>query len=98
MRSLLLGMFLLAGLGCTQLQPIGPLSHGKGKPPPANLDKDAPDPVTVSAPKPVPPALLIVPGEVSSDNASAAAQKLANEYEYDWKSLPQPKPVKGGVK
>ena len=98
MKTLLLASFLIAGVGCTHMQPIGPLARGKGKPPAANLDKDVPDPVTISAPMPVPPALLIESGEVTADNASAAAQKLANEYDYDWKTLRQPKPAKGGVK
>src|SRR5437899_2187440 len=96
-------MLLLGGFGCTNLHPVGPLARGKSLPPTGALEKDAPEPVLAAAPKPVYPAMLIVPGEVNSDNASAAAQKLANEFEYDWKTLPPPKTAevssyKGGIK
>ena len=102
MRTLFLGALLLGGLGCTNLHPIGPLARGKSHAP--TLEKDAPEPVTIAAPKPVPPAMLIVPGEVTSDNSSSATQKLANEFEYDWKTIPPPSKTaevsryKGGVK
>ena len=104
MKTLVVGVLLIGGFGCTNLHPIGPLSRGKGLPPTGALEKDAPEPAMVAAPKPVPPAMLIVPGEVTSDNASAAAQKLANEFEYDWKTLSPPSKTaevshyKGGVK
>jgi len=88
MRTLLLALPLIAGLGCTNMQPVGLLSKSK---PAAKVDPDIPPPPSESTVrKPVPPAMLIVPGEVNSDNASAAAQKLANEFEYDWKTLPPP--------
>lgn len=102
MRTLLLALPLIAGLGCTNMQPIGPLS--KSKAPVAAPDADIPPPPESTVRKPVPPAMLIVPGEVNSDNASAAAQKLANEFEYDWKTLPPPPKtaevsrIKNGVK
>lgn len=105
MRKLLLGMMLLAGVGCTNVRPIGPLANRMGKPQAAaNKDADPPDPVTVPAPRPTPPAALIEPGEVTADNAAAAAQKLTNEFEYDWKTLPPPPKtaeishIKNGVK
>lgn len=89
MKKLLLALPLIAGLGCTNMQPIGPLA--KSKPPAAQPDADIPPPPSESTVrKPAPPTVLIVPGEVNSDNASAAAQKLANEFEYDWNSLPPP--------
>jgi hypothetical protein len=104
MRTLLLALpLMIACLGCTNMQPIGPLS--KSKPlPAATPDADIPPPPESTVRKPVPPAMLIVPGEVNSDNASAAAQKLANEFEYDWKTLPPPPKtaevsrIKNGVK
>ena len=105
MRRLLIGLALLGGIGCTNVQPIGPLAKRMGPRPAEAKDKDVPpEPVTVAAPRPVPPAMLIVPGEVTPDNATAAAQKLGNEFEYDWKTLPPaPKTAevsryKGGVK
>lgn len=88
MRTLLLATLLLAGFGCTNMQPIGPLS--KSRHPAAPVDKDIPPPPDSTAQKLVPPAMLIIPGEVNSENASAAAQKLANEFEYDYKTLPPP--------
>ena len=104
MKSFFVALLLLGSLGCMNLQPIGPLARGKGLPPKGSLDADSPEPATTPAPKPVPPAMLIVPGEVSSDNASSAIQKLDNEFEYDWKTLPSPSKTveisryKGGVK
>ena len=88
MRTLLLASLILCGVGCTNVQPMGPLS--RSKPPAEAADPDLPPPPSATAMKPVPPAMLIVPGEVNSENASAAAQKLANEFEYDWKTLPPP--------
>ena len=102
MRTLTLAAILLGGLGCTNVQPIGPLA--KHPHPPASKDADIPEPPTATARKPVPPAMLIVAGEVNAENAGAAAQKLANEFEYDWKTLPPPPKTaeisryKGGVK
>lgn len=104
MRTLLLGMMLLAGVGCTNIQPVGPLANRMGGPRPAAKDADPPEPVAVPAPRPTPPATLIEPGEVTADNAAAAAQKLTNEFEYDWKTLPPPPKtaeisrIRGGVK
>ena len=107
MSKLFLGLVLVGGVGCLNVQPIGPLAkHGSARPAAnENRDKDVPpEPVVVPAPRPVPPAMLIVPGEVTADNAAAAAQKLGNEFEYDWKTLPPPPKtaeisrIKGGVK
>jgi hypothetical protein len=90
MRKLLLGLMLLAGVGCTNVQPIGPLAKRMGKPPAANKDADPPEPVTVPAPRPAPPAALIEPDEVTADSAAASVQKLTNELDYDAKTLPPP--------
>ncbi|HEY3789284.1 MAG TPA: hypothetical protein VGL71_10530 [Urbifossiella sp.] len=105
MKSVFMGMLLIGCIGCTSFTPIGPLAQKKAPPQSSILKElDTPDPITVSAPKPVPPAMLIVPEEVNSGNAVAAAQKLENEYEFDWKSLPPPSKtvevsrIKGGVK
>jgi len=89
MTKLLLTSILLAGLGCTNIQPIGPLARGKKASP---ITKEVPEPEAklVAAPKPTPPAILIEPSEVTADNAAAAAQKLANEFDYDMKSMPAP--------
>ena len=105
MKKLLLGMMMLAGVGCTNVQPIGPLAKRMGGPrPAANKDPDPAEPVTVPAPRQTPPAALIEPGEVTADSAAAAVQKLTNELDYDAKTLPPPSKTaeisryKGGVK
>jgi hypothetical protein len=41
-----------------------------------------------AAGRPVPPAILITPGEVAAENPAAAAAKLGNEIEYDLKNTP----------
>lgn len=99
MRPLLFGLALTAGLGCTGVQPAGPLAKVmKPKPAPA-ADKAAERPAAAEL-KPAPPALLITPGEVTAD-PQAAAQKLTTELEYDRRSL-QAQPIvsayKGGEK
>jgi hypothetical protein len=89
MRLFLAGLLLFAGFGCTGLQPIGPLApkrpvSNKAKAP----ENDPDDPVTIPAPKPVPPAILIQPEDVNADNARDAAQKLAEEFDRDRESMP----------
>ena len=109
MKHLLFGLMLLSGVGCMNIQPIGPLAQKMGRPPsgaPLGPGDEAPAPevVTVTAPRPVPPALLITPGEVTPDNASSVTRKLMDEYEYDRKTIPPPSKTaevsvyKGGVK
>jgi len=91
MKALLVGLFLTGMVGCTNLTPVGPLAHRMT--PPANKSKgsDTPEPpAVVSAPKPVPPAMLIVPDEVTVGSAAASTQKLTNEFDYDMKSMPMP--------
>ncbi len=88
MKTFTLGLLLLCGFGCTSIQPIGPFAGSNALPPGA--DPDLPAPPTATVRKPVLPAMLIVPGDVNAENATEAAQKLANEFEYDWKSLPPP--------
>jgi hypothetical protein len=100
MRATLLGTLLLAGLGCTNMQPIGPLAKKHPMPP---MSADA-EPAVVAAPRPKPPAMLIEPGDVSAENTAAVTQKLTNEFEYDWKTIPPAQKTaevsryKGGVK
>jgi len=104
MRTLALAGILFAGIGCTNVQPIGPLAKHKQPPVAETKDADIPEPPTATAQKPAPPAVTIVPGEVNSDTAGSAVQKLTRELEYDWKTLPPPPKTaevsryKGGVK
>ncbi len=95
MKAFYAGLILLASIGCTQFQPIGPLAGAmKAKAPaapPAEKDQGAPTPTIVSAPKPVPPAMLIIPEDVSPNTANASAQKLEDELAYDNKTIPAAK-------
>lgn len=89
MKTLVLATILLAGFGCTNMQPVGPLAKPAQQTAPT--DPDIPPPPSAStAQKLVPPAMLIEAGDVNADTADAAARKLANEFEYDWKTLPPP--------
>jgi hypothetical protein len=92
MKLLLIGLLLLSGFGCTNLQPAGPLSkHKKDAAPTEPADPDIPPPPAAnSSAKLVPPAITIEPGDVNSENVSASIKKLTNEFDYDWKSLPPP--------
>lgn len=105
MNKLFFGLTLLAGIGCTNIQPAGPLAKITGTPkegPTAGpLAKDATAPTTVQAQRPPRPAEMITPGEVSADNASSAAQRLMSELEMDGKAVPNVSHrsvYKGGVK
>ena len=95
MKALYASLILLASIGCTQFQPIGPLAgamKGKGSTaPPVEKDQGPPTPTIVSAPRPVPPAMLIVPEDVTSNNPNIAIQKLQDEFEYDAKMTPAAK-------
>jgi hypothetical protein len=89
---------LAASVGCTGIQSTGPLSKyiGPGSGPADAKAEPEPDPdskatavgPTTPAGRPVPPAILITPGEVAVDNPTAAATKLGNEIEYDLKNTP----------
>ncbi|MDB5313560.1 MAG: hypothetical protein JWO38_7762 [Gemmataceae bacterium] len=109
MRTLLFGLMVFGGIGCTQLQPIGPMAKLKGLPKAAPLPGAEPDAappalVTVPAPRPVPPATLITADDVSPENPYASVGKFLDEIENDRKTtLPAPKTAevsvyKGGVK
>ena len=96
MTRLLLLAVSAAAVGCTSVQPTGPFANhmtgGKAAAstkdaPPADEKADEPGP-TAAAARPVPPAILITPGEVVGDNPTAAATKLGNEIEYDLKNTP----------
>lgn len=110
MRSLLFGLTLLSGVGCMQVQPVGPFAKWMAKPkeptplPESVKGAAADEPAVAVAPRrPAPPAMLIVPDDVTPDNPTAAVDKLMNELEADQKtSLPTKTAeisiIKGGVK
>ena len=89
----------LCGAGCLHVTPVGPMAKLLGsdeKPPAVAGAKAAAEPVTVPAPKPVPPAMLVTPGEVSDQNPQEATKKLMEELEQDRRSLdamPRPSEV-----
>jgi len=105
-RLVFFGLGLAVAIGCTNIQPVGPLAGKIGGTKP-NVDKDkdtGPPVVTVPAVKPTPPLTLVYPDEVLPDNPQAAAQKLMNELDADGKNIPPPPKTaevsryKGGVK
>ena len=81
MRSLLLGVALLSGVGCLQTDPLKMKGGVKEGPPPA--DKNA----ATTARRPAPPAELITPDRVSAD-PEGAAQRVLSEIEADRKTMP----------
>jgi hypothetical protein len=67
-----------------------------GKKPIVPGAKATAEPVTVPAPKPVPPAMLVTPGEVSDQNPQDATKKLREELDQDRRNLdamPRPSEV-----
>lgn len=83
MRSLILGVALLSGVGCMQTDPLKTKGGAKDGPPPA--DKTAP--AATTAHRPAPPAELITPDRVSAD-PEGAAQRVLSEIEADRRSMP----------
>lgn len=100
MKTLLFSLVLLAGVGCMNIQPVGPMAKmmpGKARP------SEASEPQLLTPPKPVPPASLIQPSDVTNENPHAAAQRLMSELDADRKSMTVNKTaevsrIKGGVK
>lgn len=90
MRTILFAICVLGLVGCKELgvRPAGPLAKSvpvvqSGQPLP-------PTPATVAssppALRPTPPTMLVTPGEVTADNATAVAQKFAAELNTDSKA------------
>jgi hypothetical protein len=106
MNKLALGLLvLLPGLGCVHLQPVGPFAKdlaGSAPTSPATgvtvttPTDAAPKPIIQPAPAPVPPALLVTPGEVTEANHADAVRRLIEELEADRRSteaIPRPAEV-----
>lgn len=82
--------------GCLHIQPVGPMAgaFGPGKPPTApgvkvTPPKDAPagGPVLQQPPPPLPPAILVSPGEVSQSNYPDAMARLKEEMRSDRQAM-----------
>ena len=85
-RTILLAAFLLFCFGCTTIQPVGPMA--KMFPPSEKKTDDVtPEPIVTQAPRPVPPAMLVTPGEVTEGNYQQAVEKLKQEMEQDRRSM-----------
>ena len=86
-RLFLLAMFLTSfGTGCMTITPVGPMA--KMFPPKEKKEEAAvPEPIVTQAPRPVPPAMLVTPGEVTEGNYQQAIEKLKQEMEQDRRSL-----------
>lgn len=105
MRTLLLALPLAAAVGCTGIQPVGPLAKTAAAPPGKGRDKDEPpDPVTVPAVRPTPPLNTTGPEDVDPRDPYLAVGKLQQELEADRQTIPsspttvQVSRVGGGVK
>ncbi len=102
MKTLLFGLVLIAGAsGCMHMEPTGPLAHIMGAPKSVPTDEDEKAAANMPPPRPVPPAMLVTPGEVTAESADDAVRKLTNELQTDGKSIPNVPFVseyKGGVK
>ncbi len=91
MIRLLFGLTLLAAIGCTGIQAVGPLAGKKsgapGGDPKADKDPGPPDPVVIPAPQPVPPACLVRPEDVTAENVEMIKKQFASELDADRKSM-----------
>jgi hypothetical protein len=95
-RLAVLAALAFMGLGCANFRPVGPMKNVF--PPAAEKDEAVAEPVVTQAPRPVPPALLVTPGEVTEGNYRQAVEKLKQELEQDRRSLESmPKPAEVSV-
>ena len=104
MKTFLFGLVLIGGVsGCLNVQPVGPLAKITGAPKGKPLTKDDLEQATATAtaPRPVPPAMLTTPGDVTAESADEVVRKLMHELQTDGKStanVPLVSEYKGGVK
>lgn len=97
-RTILLAAVIGLNFGCTSIQPVGPMA--KVFPPKKDKKEDevTPEPIVQQSPRPVPPAMLVTPGEVTEGNYQMAIEKLKQEMEQDRRSLESmPKPSEVSV-
>jgi hypothetical protein len=91
MSRLLFGLALIVAMvGCTNIQPVGPLAKqgGSKSTPKQDIDMAQSDPVVVPAPTPVTPKCLVRAEDVTADNTEFIQQQLQAEFEFDRKNMP----------
>jgi hypothetical protein len=71
--------------GCMTITPLGPMK--KVFPTPDVSDTVAPEPIIQKAPRPLPPAMLVTPGEVTETNFQQVIEKLKQELEQDRRGM-----------
>jgi hypothetical protein len=85
------GVALVVAIGCTGIQPVGPLAKKGASPSSSDSKSEAdaapPDPVVIPAPKPTPPMCLIRAEDVTAENVEWIKQQLSAEFEADRKSM-----------
>lgn len=88
MTRLLTALTLATAIGCTGIQPVGPLAKKDGPSGKPGQDAAPTEPISVPAVKPTPPLSLVTPEEVDRD-PHVAAQRLMAEFEADRKNMPK---------
>ena len=74
MTRLIYGLALAAAIGCTGIQPVGPMAGKKGMTP--DPKAEPPDPVTIPAPTPPPPKCIVHADDVTAENADTIKKQL----------------------
>ena len=97
MKTFLFGLVLITSAsGCLNVQPTGPLAKITGAPKGKPLAKDDLDTTTATAPRPVPPAMLVTPGDVTAESADEVVRKSLHELQTDGKTVVAPSHAGGG--
>ncbi len=103
MTRILLALMLGVAVGCTGLQPAGPLAKmtadSQTKKPVATKDWESDEPtgpITVPAPLPTPPLNTVGPEDVTAENPQQALERTQQEIEADSRNLP-PAPITAEV-
>lgn len=73
--------------GCVTITPVGPMANIFPSKKAAEEAAMPTEPIIQPAPKPVPPAMLVTPGEVAENNITGAMDKLKQELEQDRRSM-----------
>lgn len=91
--KLAIALLLAGSLGCVNVQPVGPMVKVFGEKPLFSTKKTTSVPggeVLPPAPKPIPPAELVHPDDVTREDPQSVTRKLQTEFEADRKTMPTP--------